>query len=37
MSAAEAEKERAEAEAREMCEKVLANTVIESYAVKVLG
>ncbi|MCB1335996.1 MAG: phosphoribosylformylglycinamidine synthase subunit PurS [Maritimibacter sp.] len=28
---------KAEAEVREMCEKLLANTVIESYRVEVLG
>ncbi len=34
---AETDPAKAEATAKEMCEKLLANTVIESYAVKVLG
>jgi phosphoribosylformylglycinamidine synthase subunit PurS len=33
---AETDAAKAEATARDMCEKLLANTVIESYAVKVL-
>ncbi len=32
---AETDRERAEARVREMCEKLLANTVIESYSVEI--
>ncbi|MEM9012137.1 MAG: phosphoribosylformylglycinamidine synthase subunit PurS [Pseudomonadota bacterium] len=36
LTLAETDPDRAEAAAREMCEKLLANTVIESFAVEIL-